>query len=375
MEIDFNTLKREEQVLLALRSVYEQFGYKKFKMGKFEEYSLYLENKSFLTSDNIITFNDLDGKLLALKPDVTLSIVKNAKDLKGEFEKLYYIENVYRIDKNTKKYKEISQMGLEAIGSVDDYTTIEIINLALVSLNEVDKNFVLDLSNVAFVTGLIDSLQLKDYSMREELFNCIASKNLHDLKQFADNNGFSEDAYNKLSNIITIDGDFSKAIIQAKAVVINDEMQRAIDELERIYEVFKGTEFENKIRLDFSILNDTNYYNGIIFQGYVSRVPNKILSGGRYDKLLERLGKNMSAIGFALYLDEIANYYQNKTQYDVDVVILYDKVANYAKLIKCIKDFNSKGYTVRAEKQVPEEIKYNRLFRFSENGLQEVENV
>lgn len=375
MEIDFNTLKREEQVLLALRSVYEQFGYKKFKMSKFEEYSLYLENKSFLTSDNIITFNDLDGKLLALKPDVTLSIVKNAKDLKGEFEKLYYIENVYRIDKNTKKYKEISQMGLEAIGSVDDYTTIEIINLALVSLNEIDKNFVLDLSNVAFVTGLIDSLQLKDYSMREELFNCIASKNLHDLKQFSVNCGFSDDIYNKLSNLITIDGDFSKAIIQAKAVVINDEMQRAVDELERIYEAFKGSEFENKIRLDFSILNDTNYYNGIIFQGYVSRVPNKILSGGRYDKLLERLGKEMSAIGFALYLDEIANYYQNKTQYDVDIVVLYDKTIDYAKLINCIKGLNSKGFTVRAEKQAPEEIKYNRLFRFTDNGLQEVLNV
>lgn len=375
MEINFSALKREEQVLLALRNIYEQFGYKKFKMSKFEEYSLYLENKSFLTSDNIITFNDLDGKLLALKPDVTLSIVKNAKELKCETEKLYYIENVYRIDKNIKRYKEISQMGVEAVGSIDDYTTIEIIHLALNSLNEIDKNFVLDLSNVAFVTGLIDSLQLKDYSIREKLFNCIECKNLHDLKSLAINNGFSDSAYNQLSCLIAANGSFAEAIQQAKSIIINEEMSRAIAELERIYDAFRGTKYQDKIRLDFSILNDTNYYNGIIFQGYVSRVPSMILSGGRYDKLLERLGKNMSAIGFALYMDETANFYQNIRKYDVDAVILYDNDTDYAQLIKRIKELNSKGYTVRAEKRIPAEIKYNKIYRIVNGRLQEVENV
>ena len=74
-------LKNDERVILRLRALYDRFGYDRYKMSKFEEYDLYVRNKSFLLSDHIITFTDTSGKLMALKPDVTLSIVKNTKDV------------------------------------------------------------------------------------------------------------------------------------------------------------------------------------------------------------------------------------------------------------------------------------------------------
>ena len=89
-------LKKEEQVIFSLRAIFEQFGYRKFKMSKFEEYDFYAENRSFLNSENILTFTGLDGKLLALKPDVTLSIVKNTRGSREAAERVYYNENVYR---------------------------------------------------------------------------------------------------------------------------------------------------------------------------------------------------------------------------------------------------------------------------------------
>ena len=70
-------LKKEDMYILKLRHLYESFGYIHYKMNKFEEYDLYAKNKDFLASSNIITFTDTNGKLLALKPDVTLSIIKN----------------------------------------------------------------------------------------------------------------------------------------------------------------------------------------------------------------------------------------------------------------------------------------------------------
>ena len=101
-----NILRKEEKTIFDLRALYEAYGYKKYKMSKFEEYDLYAENKSFLAEGNIITFNDTHGKLLALKPDVTLSIVKNA--VNGTVLKEYYNENVYRaID---GEYREIMQV-------------------------------------------------------------------------------------------------------------------------------------------------------------------------------------------------------------------------------------------------------------------------
>ena len=78
--MELGAMKYEERIVLALRELYRRFGYIQFKMRKFEEYDLYMRNKSFLTDDHILTFTDTDGKLMALKPDITLSVVKNARE-------------------------------------------------------------------------------------------------------------------------------------------------------------------------------------------------------------------------------------------------------------------------------------------------------
>ena len=81
MELDLNVLRPQERASLQLRLLYEQEGFRKYHMGRFEEYSLYQENRRFLSSEQVITFTDLDGRLLALKPDVTLSVLLSGKRL------------------------------------------------------------------------------------------------------------------------------------------------------------------------------------------------------------------------------------------------------------------------------------------------------
>ena len=96
MKFDISCLQPKEQASFALRALYEAAGCRKYHMGRFEEYGLYQENRSFLSSEQVITFTDLDGRLLALKPDVTLSIAKTAQPAPGETLRYYYHENVYR---------------------------------------------------------------------------------------------------------------------------------------------------------------------------------------------------------------------------------------------------------------------------------------
>ena len=122
MAINETLLKSEEKAVYALRSLYSRHGYSQFKMSKFEEYDLYVKNKDFLVSDGIIAFTDTNGRLKALKPDVTLSIINNSKDSSG-VQKLYYNENVYRISGSTHTYKEIMQAGLECIGQIGAFET------------------------------------------------------------------------------------------------------------------------------------------------------------------------------------------------------------------------------------------------------------
>ena len=94
MELDLNILRPQERISLQLRLLYEQAGFQQYRMGRFEEYGLYQENRRFLSSEQVITFTDLDGRLLALKPDVTLSIAKNARIEPEGCGRVYYSENV-----------------------------------------------------------------------------------------------------------------------------------------------------------------------------------------------------------------------------------------------------------------------------------------
>ena len=141
MKINDSMLSATEKAVFGLRSLYRSRGYSQYKMSKFEEYDLYAENKSFLVSDSIITFTGSGGKLMALKPDVTLSIVKNSKDAPGQVQKLYYNENVYRPSPNIHEYKEIPQMGVEYMGDIDIYAEYEIVRLAAMSVKEIAKRF------------------------------------------------------------------------------------------------------------------------------------------------------------------------------------------------------------------------------------------
>lgn len=155
MYFDESVLKSDEKVSLTLRSLYAKNGYTRFKMSKFEEYDLYSRNKDFLVSDGVITFTDTNGKLLALKPDVTLSIVKNSKDIKGQIQKVYYNENVYRISETSRTYKELMQTGLECIGDLDDKNIAEVLRLACESLNVISENWSLNLSNAALLSEIL----------------------------------------------------------------------------------------------------------------------------------------------------------------------------------------------------------------------------
>ena len=142
----------EERAVFALRGLYQRYGYAPYKMSQFEEYDLYVRNKDFLISDKIITFSGEGGKLMALKPDVTLSIVKNAPEEPGVVQKVYYSENVYR------DYREIMQAGLECVGDLTEYDIAEAVLLAVKSLDLLGGRYVLDISHMGLLAAVLERL-------------------------------------------------------------------------------------------------------------------------------------------------------------------------------------------------------------------------
>jgi len=355
-------LKPEERVLFALRGLYQQYGYSPFKMGKFEEYDLYVRNKDFLVSDGVITFTDTDGRLMALKPDVTLSIIKNTREAPGCVQKLCYSENVYRISGSTRCFKEIMQTGLECIGDVDLYNLCEVITLAAESLRVIDERCVLDLSHMGVVAALVDALA-PDADTREQLIGCIGQKNADGVRKLCP--GKDIDA---LLALIAAHGKAEAVIAALRPYCEAGEAKAALDELETVTGVLEANGCRD-IRVDFSIVNDMNYYNGIVFMGYIDGIPASVLSGGQYDKLMRRMGRSARAVGFAIYMDLLERLEDTVRPYDVDTVLLYDDSADAARLCQAVRLLTDSGRSVLAQKAVPEKLRYRQLLRFEDGGI------
>ena len=160
MLIDTRTLPKDERTYLELGALYERDGYALYKMKKFEEYSLYVDNRNFLGSESVLTFQGFGGKLMALKPDVTLSIVKNARVPEDRPLRLYYRESVYRTERGGTDFKEINQMGLECIGALDGEDVRGICALAAESLSVIDPDFIFSVSHMGYISALLDELDL-----------------------------------------------------------------------------------------------------------------------------------------------------------------------------------------------------------------------
>ena len=361
-----------EQVTFSLRTLYNRYGYSPYKMSKFEEYDLYARNKDFLISDSIITFTDLNGKLMALKPDVTLSIVKNSADRPTGLQKLYYNENVYRVGKGTRTFREIMQIGLEALGQVDRYCIMEVLMLAAKSLKCISEEAILDVSHLGLLSEFLASIGIRPEETSRVL-QYLGEKNLHELSAACRSAGITEENIALLTQLAALSGPVHQVLTQAELLLKGRVKDNLLADYIRILSALADTEIGNALYMDFSVVDDIHYYNGIVFKGFIQGLPAAILSGGQYDKLMTKMGRKDRAIGFALYTDLMERLAPTPQQYDVDTVLLYDENTDLKRLQSHISALNREG-SVLALQHKPETMRYRRLLKLQGSEVTELEN-
>ena len=349
------TWQNESQAGFALKALYRRYGYIPYKMSRFEAYDLYVSNKDFLVSDQIITFSDRSGRLLALKPDVTLSIVKNAPEESGVVQKVYYHENVYR------DYREISQAGLECVGDLDDYEIAEVVQLAAKSLQLLGDNWVLEISHMGLLAAVLQDSGLS-LEQQNQAMEYLHRKNVHQLHALCGD----RPVWEKLSAIAVCRGG-REALEQLDSVLTAEAEKQALDQLKGLWKILEVSGCADSVRVDFSVGNNMRYYSGVVFRGYLEGIPASILSGGRYDKLPRKMGRNAKAIGFAVYLDLLEHRNQEENAFDVDTLILHDGSADPLALTAAAKEAAGKG-TVLVTRELPAMRSWKRLLRFEKGA-------
>ena len=299
----YDVLSPEEIAVYTIRQLFRQHGYSQYKMSKFEEYDLYADNKDFLISEKLITFTDTDGRLLALKPDVTLSIIKNTRDKDGTL-KLCYDESVYRVSGSTRSFREITQVGLECIGDVGTEEIAEVVELAVKSLDSLSESGVLEISHLGIISGALSYIGATERE-RAEVFSLLSDKNRDGLSEYLLSTGKSASDSELIASLADLYGAPGKVVEALDAYLLNEETKESVEEMKSLIALLEGKGVLNKITIDFSVVNDMSYYNGFAIKGFIEGVPTSVLSGGQYDKLMKKMDRRARGIGFAVYLDEI----------------------------------------------------------------------
>lgn len=361
-----------ENLVFLLRGLYDKYGYSRYKMNKFEEYDLYAKNKDFLISDSVITFTDTNGKLLALKPDVTLSIVKNTKDSGKTVQKLYYNENVYRVSKGSHSFKEITQVGLEAIGNIDGYCIFEVISLAVKSLVCAEKNCILEISHLGLLSDVINYAGIPGGEIKK-VIRFIGEKNVHELLSFCDSLGIDKSKADLLASTAKIYGTPDEVLPWIRENLKDIADEKNIDIFENVINALKCDENGDVIRIDFSVVDDLRYYNGFVFKGFAQGIPTSVLSGGQYDALMKNMKRKSGAIGFAVYLDSFENT-AAASEYDVDVLFVYSENADISMLKKTADEIIANGESVLMQQEKTDGIKYKRLITEKDGEVICIEN-
>ena len=347
----------EDRITQSLTNLYRGYGYGRYRMEKLEPYETYAEHKNYLKS-SVITFPDSTGRLMALKPDVTMSVVRTARPEQEEI-KVYYCENVFRMERDTGEYREIRQIGLEYIGGGSGYPEAETLLLAARSLELIGRPYVLCLSHMDIVGALLEGWEPAP-GERKRVLQAIRRRRPFSLRDLS----LPAETAEKLRTVITLPGSAREALETLRRMD-DGALTADIGELETVISVLEQAGCGDRVRVDFSILNDTDYYNGISFAGYLDGVPKAVLSGGRYDSLMKRFGKDQGGIGFAIYLGELIRIFEARPDADADILLVCGD-APADKILRRVAAYAEQGYTVRACRTAPEGFRAARTVTLEE---------
>ncbi len=356
-----------------MKKVFHQYGYHDIQTPMFEYFDVFGKEIGTIPSKDLYKFFDKDGNTLALRPDITPSIARAAATLFGDETlpiRLCYTGNTFINHSNYQgRLREVTQMGAEFIGDGSAEADAEMLALVVETLLTIGlKEFQLNVGNVAYFQSLLSDANLNEEE-NARVIELINNRNYFGAEEYLDSiqvNRSTKEAFGMLNELV---GGI-EVLVKAKDLSPNSNAILAIKRLEKIYNILKIYGFEKYITFDLSMTGTYGYYTGIVFRGYTYGTGDAIVKGGRYDKLLEKFGKQSPSIGFAIVVDELMNAMIRQK-----IRILYPRKNNLivyedgkmADAIRIAKDFRSKAKNVELlrkskDKQFEEYIEYGKEY-------------
>lgn len=344
-----------DNLIATLKNRFTTYGYKQVRTSTFEHYDMYADIPGTVNKDDMIKIIDTSGKILVLRPDVTIPITRltAANQVANPIhQRLFYVLDVFRRSGVADNQKESTQAGIECFGENTPAIDSEVIMLAIHTLKDLGfSNFKIEIGHAGFYKELIQHAGLSEQEL-ELLQEFIQSKNITEIESFLNERAIDTDLKEAIQSIPILYGEPEQVIQQANEIIRNKNMQNVLQNLIDVYDVLKDYGAEKHVVLNLGLINNMNYYTGIIFQGFVDMIGQPVLMGGRYDHLGSRFNNDIPAIGFAFEVDSLLQAVQQKNLETsgsevADIVIYYSKEKQKDALTMAY-EMRSKDYQVLA---------------------------
>lgn len=292
----------------VFRKLITGYGYEEIQTPTFEFFDVFSREIGTTPSKDLYKFFDKEGNTLVLRPDFTPSIARCvAKYFREESEpiRLTYKGNTFTNTSNLQgKLKEVTQMGAELINDSSVEADGEMIALVVEALKNAGlKEFQVSIGQVEYFKGLCQEAGL-DEETELDLRACISGKNFFAAQELLKERNVSGPYRETLLKVADLFNSMT-SLNDARQLVGNPRSLAAIDWLEQLDMVLELYGVKDYVSYDLGMLSKYNYYTGVIFKAYTFGVGNAVVTGGRYNSLLGRFGKEAPAVGFAIVIDDI----------------------------------------------------------------------
>lgn len=341
-----------------LQKVLHLYGYHDVQTPTFEYFDVFGKEIGTIPSKELYKFFDKEGNTLVLRPDITPSIARAVSTVYETEDmpiRVCYKGNTFVNHSSYQgRLRETTQLGAELIGVGSIEADAEMIAMAIECLKEAGlEDFQINIGNVDFFEGLIEEARL-DEENELLLRELIGNRNFFGVEELLDSAHVRITTKTAFQNLPQLIGGV-EVLKEAKKIVLNRKILKAVEHLETISKVLKSYGVEKYVSYDLSMSGTYGYYTGIIFRGYTYGTGDAIVKGGRYDTLLEKFGKKSPSVGFVIAVDELLNAF---TRQKVEIpcenkntIILYDENRR-SEAISLAREFRHKGKQTELTKKV-----------------------
>ena len=292
-------------------SVFDGWSYEEITTPSIDYYALFESGMGHREAERAFRFTDTDGRMLALRPDVTSSVARAAATLlaaRARPLRLCYTGQVFRQQPPTHAQwrRESEQLGCEQIGSGQGSADVEMLTIAAEVLKRLGLNdrSSLTLNDVGVFNGVAERLAL-DPPARDRMHHLIDIRDMAELRRFLAPHAQEEEA-GAFARLVERPGK-SEVLRGARQLIKNPRSAGALDRLERLWSVVETLGLTDQFEIDLGDLSGLDYYTGLTFKIYVKGIGSRAGGGGRYDHLIDKFGRPEPAVGFVLDLDALTD--------------------------------------------------------------------